>query len=55
MSGFFLHPDAISDLDEIWEFIAQRIWTPPIAFSRRFMTRFARSSPSRSKVTLVLT
>ncbi len=22
MSGFVLHPDAVADLDEIWEFIA---------------------------------
>ncbi len=22
MSGFVLHPDALTDLDEIWEFIA---------------------------------
>lgn len=22
MSGFFLHPDAYTDLDEIWEYIA---------------------------------
>jgi hypothetical protein len=34
MSEFVFHPDAIKDLEEIWEHLAAS--TPPIASARRF-------------------
>jgi len=45
MSGFVLHPDALTDLNEIWEYIAADNPAQLAVFLRKSMKRFAPSSP----------
>jgi hypothetical protein len=49
MSGFVLHPDALTDLTEIWEYIAACTRAPLTAFLTESMKRFARWCPSHKR------
>ncbi len=46
MSGFVFHPDALADLNEIWEFIAADNPALLTVSSRKSKKRYAHSSPS---------
>jgi plasmid stabilization system protein ParE len=42
MRGFVVQPDALADLNEIWEFIAVDNLAPRTVFWTKFTMRFAR-------------
>jgi hypothetical protein len=42
MRGFVLHPDALADPNEVWEFIAADHLAPRTVFWTKFTMRFAR-------------
>lgn len=53
MSEFVLHPDAFSDLEEIWEFIAADTRVLLIGRLKKFMKQFARLRVSRKWASFV--
>jgi len=51
MSGFVLHPDALADLDEIWEFIAGDNLTAADGVLEEIYERLVLLSPFRKLAT----
>ena len=55
MSGFVLHPDALTDLTEIWDTSLRIIQVPPTVSLTRSRKQFAPSSHSPKWATPALT
>ena len=51
MSGFVLHPEALTDLDEIWEYIAADNPSAADGVLKKFTRRSGLSSPSLNRAT----
>ena len=55
MSGYVLHPEAYTDIDDIWESSPKINWMPPTGYEKTFTRLLANSCRFRIRATGVPT